>query len=190
MQEIFDLQWKLNIYILKNIGIDFLSLLENPEQKTVWIENCRKALSAELAELVREVDAYGTDTQNGRVEVVDMLHFLVTLSHLVDVDPSEIPVPAAAPDHVPSFDACVIRTFLALDDLQNSLKWKWWAKGGGFKPDKARQAVLDLWKCFSQFCTLFAMDFQTVKDVYVEKNRVNFKRQDQHYNEDTKRSDH
>jgi len=38
-------------------------------------QNYRKALSAELAELVREVEEHGIGTQNGKVEIVDMLHF-------------------------------------------------------------------------------------------------------------------
>jgi hypothetical protein len=190
MKEIFDLQWKLNIYTLEKIGIDFFSLLENQDLKTAWIEHYRKALSAELAELVREVDSYGTSTQNGRVEVVDMLHFLVSLSQLLEIEPSQIPIPAALPGHIPPFQGCVVRTFLALDELQNSLKWKWWAKGGGFKPEKARRAALDLWTCLGQYCELFAMDFDTLKAIYIEKNQVNFKRQEQDYNEDTKRPDH
>ncbi|NTW36883.1 MAG: hypothetical protein HGB17_12280, partial [Syntrophobacteraceae bacterium] len=84
MQEIFDLQRRLNVYTLKNIGLDFEEIFSDSEQKPVWIENYRKALSAELAELVREVEENGFETHNGKVEIVDMLHFLVSLSHLVD----------------------------------------------------------------------------------------------------------
>jgi hypothetical protein len=79
-----------------------------------------------------------------------------------------------------------MRTFLALDDIQSCLKWKWWAKGGGFKPDKAKDAVLKLWESFAESCALFGLDFLTVKKIYIAKNRVNFQRQNQHYNEDTK----
>jgi hypothetical protein len=84
------------------------------------------------------------------------------------------------------FAACALRCFLALDDLQSSLKWKWWAKGGGFKPDKARQTVLTLWGHFVESCALFGLDFPALKSTYMAKNRVNFRRQNQQYNEDTK----
>jgi len=184
MQEIFDLQRALNIYTLKNIGLDFEAILASPEQKPLWIENYRKALSAELAELVREVQESGFDSQNGKVEIVDMLHFLVSLSHLVDVQPSEVAI--ARPSAGGGFSECVVRCFLALDELQNSVKWKWWARGGGFKEDKAREAVLRLWSCFHEARGLFRMDFDQLKSLYVAKNRVNFQRQDQQYNEDTK----
>lgn len=185
MREIFDLQRGLNIYTLKNIGLDFEEILASPEHKPQWIENYRKALSAELAELVREVRENGFESHNGKVEIVDMLHFLVSLSHLVDVQPSEVVVTRYSANGS-DFSDCVVRCFLALDELQNSVKWKWWARGGGFKEDKAREAVLHLWSCFHEACDLFRMDFDQLKALYVAKNRVNFQRQDRHYNEDNK----
>jgi dimeric dUTPase (all-alpha-NTP-PPase superfamily) len=185
MQEIFEMQRQLNVYTLKNIGLDFGEILSDSEQKPVWIENYRKALSAELAELVREVEENGFDSHNGKVEIVDMLHFLVSLSHLVGVQPSEVAFAHPSVNGA-AFSDCVVRCFLALDELQNSVKWKWWAKGGGFKEDKAREAVLHLWSCLDETCGLFRMSFDQLKSFYVAKNRVNFQRQDQQYNEDTK----
>jgi hypothetical protein len=76
-----------------------------------------------------------------------------------------------------------------LDDLQNSLKWKWWAKGGGFKPDRARAAVEALWQHFAGCCRLFGLDFPSLKKIYLAKNQLNFMRQHRHYNEDTKTED-
>lgn len=185
MREIFDLQQGLNIYTLKKIGLDFEEILASPELKPQWIENYRKALSAELAELVREVRESGFESHNGKVEIVDMLHFLVSLSHLVGIHPSEVAVTHAS-SNGSDFSECVVRCFLALDELQNSVKWKWWARGGGFKEDKAREAVLHLWSCFHEARGIFGMDFDQLKSLYVAKNRVNFQRQDQQYNEDTK----
>lgn len=185
MQEIFDLQRNLNTYTLKNIGLDYGRAITDPEQVPIWVENYRKALSAELAELVREVEHFGLGTKNGKIEVVDMLHFLVSLSHIVGVDAGEA-ARLAANRGTTSLETCAIRSFLALDELQNSVKWKWWAKGGGYKEDKARAAVAELWRCFGEACGLQSMDFQTVKEIYIAKNRVNFERQDRHYNEDTK----
>jgi len=183
MKEIFQLQWDLNTYTLANIGKDYGETITDPEQKPVWIESYRKALSAELAELIREVEEYGPGTRNAKIEIVDMLHFLVSLSHIAGIATSQIPEAFRGEG---SFSSIAIRTFLALDDLQNALKWKWWAKGGGYKEDKAREAVLELWKCFWELCGLADMNQETVKKIYVAKNEVNFKRQDRHYNEDTK----
>ncbi len=185
MREIFEMQWRLNVCTLGNIGKDFVETIGDPDEKPVWIENYRKALSAELAELIREVEENGIGTRNGKIEIVDILHFLVSLSHIVDVRPEETPGFAASQNGV-SFDACAIKAFLALDELQNSLKWKWWAKGGGFKPEKAKNAVLNLWESIEHTCAIFGLGFDELKRIYVEKNRVNFQRQDRNYNEDTK----
>ena len=165
MREIFDRQWRLNIHTLANIGKDFEKTIADPEQKVIWIENYRKALSAELAELIREVEEYGIGTANGKIEIVDILHFLVSLSHIVDVKPED--VPAFSMENGVSFESCAIRLFLGLDALQNSLKWKWWAKGGGFKADKARDAVLDLWKSLTLTSAVFSLEFDGAqKDLY------------------------
>ncbi len=185
MREIFEMQWRLNIRTLGNIGKDFIKTINDPDQKPVWIENYRKALSAELAELIRETKEHGAGTSNGKIEIVDMLHFLVSLSHIVGVGPDETPA-LSVPQNGMSFDECAVETFLALDDLQNSVKWKWWAKGGGFKPEKARAAVLALWDSLAITCGIFGLGFDELKRIYVEKNRVNFERQDRNYNEDTK----
>jgi dimeric dUTPase (all-alpha-NTP-PPase superfamily) len=185
MREIFDRQWQLNIHTLANIGKDFETTIADPEQKVIWIENYRKALSAELAELIREVEEFGIGTRNGKIEIVDVMHFLVSLSHIVDIKPEETPSFSMS-ENGATFDSCAIRAFLGLDALQNSLKWKWWAKGGGYKPEKARDAVLALWEALARICAIFALDFEELKRIYIEKNKVNFQRQNQNYNEDTK----
>ena len=184
MREIFSLQMELNILTLANAGRDFDSTMNDPEQRVVWIENYRKALSAELAELIREVKDHGLGTPNGKIEIVDMLHFLVSLSQIVGVEPEDIS-PLISPNGA-SFENCVIQAFLGIDELQNSLKWKWWAKGGGFKPERARNAILDLWNSLFCTCAFFSLDFPELKKIYVAKNRINFERQRQNYNEDTK----
>ena len=184
MKEIFELQGKLNTHTLARMGLDYETTLHDPDLISVWIENYRKAFSAELAELLREVSEHGIGSPNGKVEIIDMLHFLVSLSQFVQISPEEAAGTTGA-DHASIAD-CALAMFLALDDLQNSIKWKWWAKGGGYKPEKAAEAVRELWKGFNAFRTLFGMDFDTMKSVYVAKNRVNHQRLEQGYNEDLK----
>ena len=185
MRRIFSLQMELNIRTLANAGKDFETTMNDPEQRPIWIENYRKALSAELAELIREVRDHGLGTQNGKVEIVDMLHFLVSLSQIVGVKPEDI-TSLSASEKGASFQTCAIQAFLGIDELQNSLKWKWWAKGGGFKPERAKSAILDLWKALACTCSVFNLGFPELKKVYIAKNRINFERQRQNYNEDTK----
>jgi len=183
MQEIFRLQRKLNIHTLANAGKDFESTIHDPDKKCTWIENYRKALSAELAELIREVYDYGIGTPNGKVEIVDMLHFLVSLSQIVGIGPEDVPSFHVMQNGA-TFDSCAIRVFLAMDELQNSVKWKWWAKGGGFKPERARNALLDIWQSLALICAVFDLNFADLKKTYVDKNGINFERQRQNYSED------
>jgi dimeric dUTPase (all-alpha-NTP-PPase superfamily) len=189
MREIFSLQWELNVHTLANAGKDFEAEIGDAEQKCLWIENYRKALSAELAELIREVRDNGLGSQNGKVEIVDMLHFLVSLSQVVAIRAEEIASLKFCGTEGDSFDSCALLAFLSLDDLQSSLKWKWWAKGGGYKPEKAKTALLDLWDVLFRICSLFGMNFEELKKIYVAKNRINFERQRTNYNEDTKTED-
>ncbi len=209
MKDIFRLQWLFNEHVLGNIGLDYSATIRDPQKIPIWIENYRIALSAELAELLREVKEYGIGTHNGKIEIVDMLHFLVSLSHIVDIDPTEavnLSTPANCPfpenkgehsqpddAHIPTptgngaaLCSTAIEFFLALDDLQNSLKWKWWAKGGGYKADRARDAARSIWRSFGTICSAYGLDLDTIKKFYVAKNELNFKRQAQSYNEDTK----
>jgi dimeric dUTPase (all-alpha-NTP-PPase superfamily) len=184
MREIFSLQWELNVRTLANAGGNFEVTVNDPDQRLVWIENYRKALSAELAELIREVRDHGSGTMNGKIEIVDMLHFLVSLSQILGVKPEDVPMDQS--QNGASFETCAIRTFLGIDALQNSLKWKWWAKGGGFKPDQATNSILELWQSLFSLCALFNLDFFELKKIYVAKNKINFERQRLNYNEDTK----
>ncbi|MDR3566858.1 MAG: dUTP diphosphatase [Syntrophobacteraceae bacterium] len=185
MVEIFSLQWELNVHTLANAGLDFENTINDPQQKLIWIENYRKALSAELAELIREVRDHGLATQNGKVEIIDMLHFLVSLSQIVGVKPEELPAFAPHPQG-DRLEACALLAFLALDELQGSLKWKWWAKGGGYKPERAKSALSDLWAVLFGICAVFGLDFDAFKKIYLAKNQINFERQRKNYNEDTK----
>jgi dimeric dUTPase (all-alpha-NTP-PPase superfamily) len=183
MKEIFEMQRQLNIFTLRKLDLDYLEVITDPKTIPIWVENYRKALSAELAELARDVEKCGVGSRNGKIEIIDMLHFLVSLSHLVGVEPSETDVDTGPKQRI---SYIIIDGFLCLDNLQNSLKWKWWAKGGGYKPQEAKEAVLNLWKCFWRLCHAFELDFEAVKKLYIAKNEVNFKRQQDGYSEDTK----
>jgi len=78
LAQIFELQRALNL----RIGVDTEGMGE--EDRTKWILNYTRALSQELAELTDSVPwkwwakYQKFDLQNARVEIVDMLHFLVS----------------------------------------------------------------------------------------------------------------
>jgi len=90
LQDIFRLQAELN----RKIGIDTESLPEARQPE--WVLNYCRALSQELAELTDSVPwkwwaKYQTyDKQNARVEVVDMLHFLVSLAQVLGMSAQDV----------------------------------------------------------------------------------------------------
>ena len=82
LEEIFQMQYELN----KRIGIDTANMDE--ADKIKWVLNYTRALQQENAELIDSVPwkwwakYQKFDEQNARVEVVDMLHFLVSLAQV------------------------------------------------------------------------------------------------------------
>ena len=86
MEEIFECQKALN----KRIGVDTDTLGE--EQQVHWLLNYSRALTQETAELVDSLPwkwwaKYQTyDRANVQVEIVDLLHFLVSLAQVAGLE--------------------------------------------------------------------------------------------------------
>jgi dimeric dUTPase (all-alpha-NTP-PPase superfamily) len=89
-REIFNLQRALNL----RIGVDSGDMTE--AQRVEWLLNYSRALSQEIAELIDSVPwkwwaKYQTfDEQNARVEVVDMLHFVVSLAQVLGMSADDV----------------------------------------------------------------------------------------------------
>ncbi len=83
LEEIFKMQYELN----KRIGIDCADMSD--EDKIKWTLNYSRALAQENCELVDSLPwkwwakYQKFDIQNARVEVVDMLHFLVSMAQVL-----------------------------------------------------------------------------------------------------------
>ena len=83
LEEIFKMQYELN----RRIGIDSSNLSD--EDKIKWTLNYSRALAQENSELVDSLPwkwwakYQKFDIQNARVEVVDMLHFLVSMAQVL-----------------------------------------------------------------------------------------------------------
>ncbi len=86
LEELFRLQEQLN----KRIGVDTRNMTDSERQE--WVLNYCRAMSQELAELTDSVPwkwwaKYQTfDKQNARVEVIDLLHFLISLAQVLEMD--------------------------------------------------------------------------------------------------------
>lgn len=90
LRELFRMQAALN----RRIGVDTSAMDE--AEKTRWILNYCRAMSQELAELTDSVPwkwwakYQKFDEQNARVEVVDLLHFLVSLAQVLGMTADDV----------------------------------------------------------------------------------------------------
>ena len=90
LQHIFEMQEKLNA----RIGVHPNQMTDEKRQE--WVLNYSRALSQELAELIDSVPwkwwaNYQTfDLQNARVEVVDMVHFLVSIAQVLGMSADDV----------------------------------------------------------------------------------------------------
>lgn len=68
-----------------------------------------------------------------------------------------------------------------LAELIDSVPWKWWAKYQSFDQQNARVEVVDLFHFLISLAQVLGMDAKDVHDLYNQKNKLNFKRQDDGY---------
>ena len=90
LEEIFECQKALN----KRIGVDTDAM--NEEQQVHWLLNYSRALSQETAEMIDSVPwkwwakYQNYDRPNVQVEIVDMLHFLVSLAQVAGLGAQDV----------------------------------------------------------------------------------------------------
>ena len=72
-------------------------------------------------------------------------------------------------------------------ELTDSVPWKWWAKYQKFDAQNARVEVVDLFHFLISLAQVLGMSADDVFKAYLQKNEVNFQRQDTGY---TVKNDH
>jgi dimeric dUTPase (all-alpha-NTP-PPase superfamily) len=91
MQEIWDMQMALN----KRIGVDPENV--SGEDRRNWVMKYKSALDVEYGELLESIgykwwrpyEAQDVDMQNAKVEVVDMLHFFISMAQMMGMTAEE-----------------------------------------------------------------------------------------------------
>ena len=89
LEEIFRLQEQLNF----KIGVDTAHMTD--EQRQQWVLNYCRAMTQEIAELTDSVPwkwwakYQKFDKQNARVEVIDLLHFLISVAQVLGMTPED-----------------------------------------------------------------------------------------------------
>ncbi len=66
-------------------------------------------------------------------------------------------------------------------ELVDSVPWKWWARYQEYEKQNARVEVIDLFHFLISLAQVVGLSARDVHDLYMQKNRVNFDRQDTGY---------
>tara|TARA_Y100001970_G_scaffold145628_1_gene178799 strand:+ start:2288 stop:2695 length:408 start_codon:yes stop_codon:yes gene_type:complete len=66
----------------------------------------------------------------------------------------------------------------------DSLNWKWW-KQDDDDWDNVKVELVDMLHFWVSMCTIAGLDAKDVYDLYAKKNKLNFKRQDEGYQDGT-----
>ncbi len=217
LAEIYQAQRRLNE---RTVGFDVLSITDEAK-RLEWFRNYLTAWDQELKELIesldldavvrgRLTDGFMLDVRNVRVEVVDMLHFLMSMFQVIgepEIRESFLPgIPGDFPGFLASLrddherrcgmpipwdsDQEVMNRLLTLHGLHavvetgrilDRVQWKWWAR----QVSRWDEVRLDLYRVlFPRWCFLVlstGMDDAGVVDLYMRKNKLNFERQDGGY---------
>lgn len=89
-EELFRMQQALN----ERIGVHTTAMSE--EEQTKWLLNYSRAMSQEMAELIDSVPwkwwakYQKFDTQNAKVEVVDLFHFLISMAQVLGMSADDV----------------------------------------------------------------------------------------------------
>jgi dimeric dUTPase (all-alpha-NTP-PPase superfamily) len=89
-EELFRMQEALNA----RIGVHTSAMSE--EEQTKWLLNYSRAMSQEMAELIDSVPwkwwakYQKFDTQNAKVEVVDLFHFLISMAQVLGMSADDV----------------------------------------------------------------------------------------------------
>ena len=68
-----------------------------------------------------------------------------------------------------------------LAELTDSVPWKWWAKYQTYNKQNARVEIVDLFHFLISLAQVAGLSAADVHRLYLEKNKVNFQRQDSGY---------
>ena len=89
LEEIFRLQRQLNL----KIGVDTAHMTD--EERIKWVLNYCRAMTQEIAELTDSVPwkwwakYQKFDKQNAKVEVIDLMHFLISIGQVLEMTPED-----------------------------------------------------------------------------------------------------
>ena len=216
LQDVFDAQRALNE---KTIGFDPCKI-EDEETRLKWFRNYLTAWDQELKELLGTVDpsvviklaeVRAPDQNNLKIEVVDMLHFLISMIQVLGYNKIQPPsfrspiprdlkalfVREQVDNQIPNaehLDPMMISRLVAYHGLKtvvmtgyvlDHVQWKWWAKQSNQWEIVYGCIYGDLFPLWVCLALSVGMDAEDVRELYMKKNKLNFARQEGGYKDGT-----
>ena len=68
-----------------------------------------------------------------------------------------------------------------LAELVDSVPWKWWAKYQTFDKQNAKVEIVDMFHFLISLAQTLGLNPREIYDAYINKNRINFERQESGY---------
>jgi dimeric dUTPase (all-alpha-NTP-PPase superfamily) len=75
-------------------------------------------------------------------------------------------------------------------ELVDSVPWKWWAKYQNFDEQNIKVEIIDIFHFLISAAQVMGLTAEDVHRIYMQKNKVNFDRQDSGYKEKTEDNRH
>lgn len=200
--DMYNKQLELNNRILK-AKFDLTIETMNEDQRVQWVLNYCRAANHEIVELF---NAYVVDDQqNQLVELVDILHFLLSIAQVMEINPDmkledfEYTLINVEPKDLSGFlyynrlgssrffNTCLI-FHQQLVELEECINYRWW----GTKTndwDRAKIELQSVWNAFRDMTFQLGFTSDQIYSAYCQKNLINHDRQNKGYNIDEKTED-
>jgi len=107
----------------------------------------------------------------------DMFEKQAELNRRIGVDTTQTPE-AEQPQWILNYCRAMSQEIAELTD---SVPWKWWAKYQTYNKQNARVEIVDLFHFLISLAQVAGLTAEDVHRLYLEKNKVNFQRQDSGY---------
>jgi dimeric dUTPase (all-alpha-NTP-PPase superfamily) len=109
----------------------------------------------------------------------DMFAMQAELNRRIGVDTTAVPA-EQQPEWILNYCRALSQETAELID---SVPWKWWAKYQEYDKQNARVEIVDMFHFLISLAQVVGMSADDVHDIYMQKNKLNFKRQETGYAE-------
>lgn len=193
MQEIYDMQYELNKFIFKEkLNLNYDDIINGDDKiKSEWFGNFHRAFLAEVFELEEDYNIHdGLYSKNALIEIVDMLHFLFSMSHFTKFEfYSDSTIEDISKSNTVDFHEHIAEIHFSSGNLYSEYTWKWWSNDIQFNWFYMEDTIDTLFRTIIRLSYWYGFTWKQIKDTYIAKNKVNYERVINGYNSFNKTED-